>query len=118
MDAITQTASGLLYERIAFDQRIEESDGMGNTVDTWLEEFQCRAQFMFLRGSETVMAARLESRQPIVVRIRASADAMRVSPEWRMRNVRSGEEYNIRTITYDRSRGLLDLLVESGVAPG
>jgi hypothetical protein len=62
------------------------------------------------------MAARLENRQPIVVRIRTSAVALLVDNDYRMRNLRSGEEYQIRTVTPDQSRAMIDILVESGVA--
>jgi head-tail adaptor len=110
------TGAGHLYEHIAFDKRIDFDDGMGNYVADWEEQFQTHAQFIYLRGGEAVMAAKLASHQPIVVRIRKSAAALLVTGDYRCRNVRTGHEYNIRTITPDVSRGWLDVLVEAGVA--
>lgn len=118
MEPIVQSGAGLLYDKVAFDQRVSHDDGYGNQVDEWVEQFTRRAQLIYLRGSESVLAERLESRQPVVVRIRKSADTMRINEDWQMRNARTGEALNIRTVSYDVSRGMIDLLCETGVNPG
>lgn len=111
--------AGQLIEKVAFDKRAVQSDGYGNTVaGDWEEQFQTHAAFTFVRGGETVMAARLESRQPLVMRIRLSDDSKNIGTDWQVRDVRRGAAYNIRTITPDNTRAFLDLLVEAGVATG
>ena len=108
--------AGLLYERVAFDKRIDEVDDSGNYVGAWVEMFTTRAQFIWLRGSEAVTAERLQSRQPLIVRIRKSAAALLVDADYRLRNMRTGHEYQIRTVTPDVSRGMIDIMAEAGVA--
>lgn len=111
--------AGQLVELVAFEKRAVVDDGYGNeSAGDFVEEFRQRAAFVFLRGSETVMAARLDSRQPAILRTRNSAQAGLVTTDWRVRDVRKGTVFNIRTITNDNSREMLELLVESGVASG
>lgn len=108
--------AGQLIERVAFDERVEVDDGYGNTVGAWVEQFQHRAKFIPLRGSETVMAGRLEGHATVIMQLRVCADTRRVSTSWQARDVRRNVTYNIRDIQEDPSRALLDLLAESGVA--
>lgn len=111
--------AGQLQERVAFDERTALDDGYGNTVSgDFVERFQQAAGYTYLRGDEAVDAARLASRQPIVIRTRNSVQARAVTPAWQARDVRKGTLFNIRTITTDDSREFLEMLVESGVATG
>lgn len=118
-----------LFERVAFDVRQKVSDGHGNHEGEFVEIFQCRAGFTYLRGTESVIAARLEGRQPIVVRVRSSTDARQIDHDWRMRDLRdgswagsSGEEYwdgpvfAVRSVIPTEDRRWLDITVERGVA--
>ncbi|MGM4909124.1 head-tail adaptor protein [Rhizobium sp. 768_B6_N1_8] len=123
-----RSSSSDLYERVAFDERATVQDGYGNEQASFVERFQCRAGFTPLRGGETVIASRLQGRQPIVVRIRASRQSRMITPDWRMRDARNGEWagddvqywtgpiYAIRSIIETDDRMFLDLMVESGVA--
>jgi head-tail adaptor len=113
------TGAGKFIELVAFDERAPVDDGYGNSVaGDWQEQFRLHAAFIHMRGSEPVQAARLESRQPMIMRVRICADAARIGTEWQARDVRRAVAYNIRTITNDNSRAFLDLLVEQGVATG
>lgn len=107
---------GELIESVAFDELSLIADGYGNQVQDFVERFRTRAGFTWLRGGETVQAARLEGVQPAVVQIRACQDAEQIRPDWRMRDLRSGTVYAIRGITRSDSRGYFDVLVQSGVA--
>jgi head-tail adaptor len=120
MERLEQTGSGRLEQRVAFDRRAMVDDGYGNEVaGDWQEQFQARAQFLFLRGSEQVMAARLASREPMLVRIRMSAAAKEIGNDWQLRDMHGdGKPYNVRDITWDNNRAVIDLLVEGGVATG
>lgn len=119
MERLIQTGSGRLYFHVAFDKRVEVDDEYGNTVGTWAEQFQRRAEFRTMPGSETVMAARLEGRQPMQVNIRIDTEVALVGNDWQMRDVRNGLAYNIRDIRRDTTnRATMVFMVEGGVATG
>lgn len=112
-------AAGQLRERIAFDARGEVDDGYGNiTSGPWAEQFRTRGEFIFIHGSETVMAGRLESHEAIVVRVRANDTTRTITTDWQMRDLKNGETFNVRSIEEDKTRSVLDLLCESNVATG
>lgn len=111
-------ASHRLRERVAFDPPMLDADGYGGVETAWDTEntYECSADFLFLRGGETVQAARLEGRQPVVVSIRACTAARAITPAWRMRDRRSGMIYNIRAIVPTDDRKWIEITAESGVA--
>lgn len=73
-----------LKSRARFYEPYEAVDEDGQVVQDWLLRFNCAAHVRYLRGSEAVMQARLESKAPVVVTIRDSADARQVTSEWRV----------------------------------
>ena len=105
-----------LQQSIAFDEPTEASNGQGGTVQGWGERYRCRAHYRFLRGGETVQAARLEGRQPVVITVRSSSETRQVRTEWRIRDTRTGTEFNIRSIVPTEDRRFLEITAESGVA--
>jgi hypothetical protein len=121
-------SAGQLYHRVAFDERQLISDGEGNVEGEFAQVFECRAGYTFLRGGEAVIAARLEGRQPIVVRVRSSSETRLIRPNWRMRDLNdgswqdsgetvwSGPIYAVRSIAATPDRMWLDVMVEAGVA--
>lgn len=111
-----RTGAGPLIELVAFDERVSVPDGYGNQQEGFAEAFQCRAGFIPLRGGETVIASRLEGRQPVLVRIRQSSQSQRVRSDWRMRDLHKGIPYAIRTIVPTPDRAYFDLIVEQRVA--
>lgn len=108
--------AGRLFERAAFDYPTSNDDGQGGREEGWTEAFVCAANFKYLRGGETVQAARLAGRQPVVVTIRQSSLSREVTHEWRMRDTRRGDLYNIRSIVPSDDRMYLELTCEKGVA--
>lgn len=108
--------AGDLYYRVAFDRRAEVDDGYGNTVSDWVEQFQCRAAYHHLRGGESVMAGRLQGRHAQIIVVRASSQTRQVSTDWRVRDARNGEIFNIRDVTAETDRALISMLCERGVA--
>ena len=114
--ARTSRGAGQLIEDVAFDELNDVDDGYGNRQQEFVEKFRTRAGFTWLRGGEAIQAARLEGLQPLLVRVRVSADTSRIRPDWRMRDARSGEVYSIRAISHSLDRGYLDILVQSGAA--
>ena len=105
-----------MFSAVAFDRPTAAADGSGGTEIGWTEMHACRAAFLWLRGGETVQAARLTGRQPVVVTIWNCAAAREITPDWRMRDARSGTVYNVRTIVPSDDRATLELTCESGVA--
>lgn len=109
-------SAGDLFERVAFDARPSASDGHGNYDGEFVEQFQRRAGFTFLRGGETVMASRLEGRQPVVVLVRSDTSTRQIDTDWRMRDVRTSIVYAVRSIIPSDDRLWLNITVEAGVA--
>ncbi len=116
MAKLSQTGAGLLREKVAFDERIEVDDGFGNMEGYFGEVFQTRASFTFLRGGEAVIAARLEGKQPVVVRVRESSETRRIQPDWSIRDLRTGESYAVRSVAPTPDRQWIDVAAEGGVA--
>lgn len=108
--------AGKLRDLVAFDERALVANDYGAKQNGFIERFRVRAAFEFARGSEDVIAARLEGKQPVLVRVRASAETRQIRPDWRMRDIHNDVAYAIRAIapTPDRSGFLIQ--VESGVA--
>lgn len=106
-----------LIELVAFDQRDRLDDGYGNkTAGEWREIFRDRAAFITLKGgSETVMQRRLEGHPSVICRLRRHAQSEAVATDWRMRDTRTGTIYNVRAVTADLSRALIDVLCEANV---
>jgi head-tail adaptor len=110
------TNAGQLRERVAFDERVVIEDEYGNQTGDFAEVFQCRAGFIYLRGGEAVIAARLEGRQPVVARVRPSSQTRQIEPDWRMRDMRTGESFAVRSIAPTPDRKWIDVTTEAGVA--
>lgn len=114
------TGAGDLYERVAFSQRVtinpDAPDDFGNTRSDWVEEFRTRAQFMHLRGGEAVLAARLAGEHTLVVRVRSSSLTREIAADWKMTDLASEAEFNVRDVTHLPDRTWIDLLCQGGVA--
>lgn len=119
MEKLAQTGAGRLYFRLAFDAREMIDDGYGNTVaGDWQEQFTKLAEFRHLPGSETVIAAQLESRNPVRVMVRLDSDVKRITTDWQARDPRLNVPYNIRDVRQDNNRSTVTMMLESGVATG
>lgn len=115
--AKTPTA-GALRSRVHFQKRATtESPWLpGQTTEGDFETvFTCAAEFVPLRGSETVMASRLQGVQPYIVRVRQSSQTRQVETNWKIVDARDGREFAIKAITDpDQKRAWLEFLVEQG----
>jgi head-tail adaptor len=114
------TGSGDLRERVSFSQRVtinpDAPDDYGNTQSDWVEQFRTRAQFVHLRGGEAVLAGRLAGEHTQVVRVRSSSLTREIAPDWKMMDLTSEAEFNVRDVTHLPDRMWIDLLCQSGVA--
>lgn len=114
----TQRSSGDLFYRVAFDERTTADRGDGVLVDNWQERFSVRAGYIHLRGGEAVQAARLAGRHTQVIFVRASEQTKAVRTDWRVRDVRSGEIFNVLQAVPTVDRRWIDFTCQSGVNPG
>ena len=112
--------AGRLNERVILSRREETNpdapNDYGNTVAEWVDQGEVWAQFVHLRGGETVIAGRLQGRHTMVMRVRASPLTRSVTAEWKVTDAGTGAEYAVRDVTPLPDRSGLDLLVEGGVA--
>ncbi|MPR62758.1 head-tail adaptor protein [Ochrobactrum intermedium] len=116
---MAKAGSGQLHYQVALLKRENVDDGMGNTVgQEWVEQFQTRGEYIHLRGSEAVMAARLQGKHTQVIRVRNSSSTRLISTDWMLRDVRTGKSFNIRDIELEVNRQFIALTCESGVATG
>ena len=116
----THHTAGQRFDRVAFEQRDPVNDGYGNTISgPFLSKFEAYAQISYLRGGETVMAARLKSHsQAIISVLAAEVPDPGVDETWRVRQVEADTLFNIRTITLTPNRAYYEILAETGVNPG
>lgn len=108
---MTITANDMT-QRAGFFEPVVERDADGQLVQGWALRFTVWSHVAFLRGSETVMAARMASKAPAIVTVRASEETERITSEWRCEI--DGRTFNIREDPRpDQGRRLLAMLVEA-----
>jgi head-tail adaptor len=107
--------AGSLREVLSFQVRSEIDDGAGNEISgPFVEQFRDHAELAALRGTEAVMASRLSKKQPFLVTVRCHANTLRITPDWRAVNARSGAEYAITTAVPRPKRDYIDFTVIEG----
>jgi head-tail adaptor len=100
-----------------FEQPVGGSDGAGGIYTGWETRFTVWAELFNAGGSEAVMAARLEGKSLVRVRLRASSQSRLIGTDWRMIDARSGEIWNIREVDpVTEARAFVLLRCERGVA--
>lgn len=111
-----QPEANSLRDRVAFDKREGVDDGMGNYKGVFVEQFSVRAELHAMRGSEAVIAGRLEGKNTFGVYVRSSLNTRQITADWQMRDKRRGTAYAIRTVDAVTDPAWVYLTVESGVA--
>ena len=76
--------AGQLTKRATLLEPIEAVDADGQIVQSWAERGTVWGNVRWLRGGESVMQARLASRNPVVIVIRNSERARQITSEWRI----------------------------------
>lgn len=106
-----------LQYRLQFAVRVEQADGYGNVAGAWEPQFEAHCGLTYLKGSETVLASRLEARSPVIIAMRNSANARRVTHEWQATDLRTGRVFQIKEAPRPSDdRSTLEVLAEAGVA--
>lgn len=109
---------GEMRERVAFEARTVSDDGFGNPVSgDFAEVYRCAAHIAPKLGGETIIASRLTGTQPMLITVRVCAALKTLGTDWRVRDVRHGTVYNIRSIANpDEKRRYLEILAVAGEA--
>lgn len=110
--------AGKIRERVAFDARQEIDDGHGNTVaGDFVEQFIEPARIFSKLGGERIVADRLASIAPVVIRVRYWRMTALIQPGWQARNVRTSVVYNITHVAnMDEKKQWLDITAVAGEA--
>lgn len=109
--------AGGLRHRVTFAARVLTSDGYGGTKGDWQDQFTRPAAIEPRFGGEEIAAARLASRQPVTITVRANLATRGITAEWKATDER-GTVYAIRTIIDPTGRNrYLEMLAEAGVEP-
>ncbi|MFS4583751.1 head-tail adaptor protein [Phaeobacter sp. C3_T13_0] len=115
--------------RVAFDRPERGEPGEYGGYDTSFAEMRtCRAEVIYMRGSEAVEAARLQGRAVFKVKIRKMGSAADINSDWRMRTVGTGlpdgngpdddlpgARYNVREVDALSDKKWVYLIVESAL---
>lgn len=111
--------AGELRFQFRFERRKAANDGFGNTEGDWEAPFDwVWGKRVFLRGSESVIAARMTGRSPALLQCRASSEMEMVDTSWRCIDITSGETFNILSVTPDQKNMQIDFMIEAGGADG
>lgn len=109
--------AGDLRDRVRFEQKAE--DNRGDRVGAWeplpsaAPDGAVAAGIRYLRGSEPVVAARLQGKQPAVVTVRASSHTRQITAAFRAVNARTGKVFDIKAVTPTDDRAWIDFLTEA-----
>lgn len=108
--------AGKLRERLAFDSRAVTNDGAGNHRADWVEQFSLWARRRFDGGQEAVQAAKLTGIVGATITVRDSVKARMIGTDWRCRDPRTGDVFNIRAILPSEWPEFINLKVDKGAA--
>jgi hypothetical protein len=115
--------SGDLRGLVGFYQKVSADDGYGNTDSGYspTAAFTVAANIRPKLGSEQVLAQRLSGTNLANVTVRRSSQTVQVDTSWKLKDERSGEEYNIRSVIdpeqgSSRQGRWIEMLCEKGVA--
>lgn len=104
--------AGDLTKRATFQRPLKDRDADGNPITAYPDAFQVWANLLPLRGGESVMASRMQSRSPAIVTVRASRQARQITSEWRV--VIDGRAYEAKEDPREtQDRAFLEMLVEA-----
>lgn len=103
---------GKLDRRASFNQPFKQKDLDGNVIQNYVFQFSVWVNVRWLRGGESVMQARMQSRSPAIMTVRKSLDTSRITSEWRV--TLDGREFHVKEDPRPSdNRAFLEMLVES-----
>lgn len=106
-----QSASSLT-KRASFLKPEKGRDPDGNIIQGYFEQFNVAASVQPLRGGEEIMQARMQSKAPAIITVRASSQSRQITSEWRIRI--DGHEYDVKEDPREsQNRAFLEMLAEA-----
>lgn len=87
-------------------------DGYGGTLPGVWSGYTAWARIQNLKGSETVIAARLGGKQPVMIAVRWTPDLAAMTTAWRARHSDTLREYDIKSVAADEAREFVEILAE------
>ncbi|MDX3806306.1 phage head closure protein [Bosea thiooxidans] len=110
------STAGDLRSSVHLQVQTEVTDEYGNvTGNDWVTQLTTPARIRILKGSETVMAGRLQGTQTAVITVRHQPLMDTVTNAWRAVDARRGTTFNIRSVTPDERGAFVDILAQSGI---
>lgn len=106
--------AGKLTYRFHLQRRA--ADENGDRLGVWTTEATVWANIRFLRGSEPVIAQRLQGVQPAVITVRTSTLSRQVDNSWRAVDARSNQVWAIQTAIPTDDRAWIEITATSGRA--
>lgn len=104
--------AGKLTKRAVLLEPFEDRDQDGQIVQSYADRGSVWANIRPLRGGESVMQARMESRNPAILTVRASSATRAITSEWRI--AVDGREYDVKEDPREtQDRAFLEFLVEA-----
>ena len=98
--------------RATFAAPVEAVDADGQVVQDYQEQFAVWAGVRWLRGGESVMQARMQSRSPAILTVRKTPDTERITSEWRV--LVDGRDFDVKEDPRPSDdRGYLEMLAET-----
>lgn len=105
--------AGALRDRYTFQKRA--LDANDEPKGAWEDQFTVSAETLYLKGTEPVIAMRLEGVQPVVLTIRDETRTRLITTAWRAVDARdSTKTYDINGNAPAKDRGFRDLLAQTG----
>lgn len=96
----------------AFYEPVEDVGADGQLIQSWRLHFTVTAHVHYLCGSEVVMQARMQSKRPVIITVRRTAQAQGITSEWRAKV--DGRTFQVREDPRpDQARRVLAMLAEA-----
>ena len=109
--------SGNLNKRFAFQPPVETINDYGTVEQGWGTAIERWTHIRFLRGGETVQAARLNGKQPVILTVRADPETKTFDTSWRAYDLEKPTIfYNVRSVIETEDRYWVEVMAERGVA--
>jgi len=103
--------AGALRDKVTFQGRGEDANG--ERLGPWEDVFSVPAELIWLRGSEAAVEARLQGRQPVVIRVRDEDRTRALTSAWRAVNARNvAQVFDVKSAAPDRERGFISVMAE------
>ncbi|WP_196258571.1 head-tail adaptor protein [Pelagibacterium limicola] len=112
--------AGATRARVTFQKRGDADDGWGKVqpgAGDWEDQFTVWVGLAPMRGTETVMAARLQGQQPYVLTVRQSSQTRQITAAWRAVDARDPKRVFAITAPPadpDGRRAWLEMIVNHG----